>query len=74
MFETYILFSKKHTRTYVGFSSNFPVRLTEHNSGKVKATAPYRPWELFYKEQCIDMGTAKKRERYWKSGATPCSA
>ena len=68
MFTVYILFTQKHQRTYVGFTEDLTARLKRHNVRLVTATAPYAPWEVFYTEHCDDLGEAKIREKYWKSG------
>ena len=69
MFTVYILRSSKIPRTYVGYSGNLEQGLDDHNAGKVAATKPYRPWEIFYKEINLTLKDAKTRELYWKSGA-----
>ncbi|MEK7449694.1 MAG: GIY-YIG nuclease family protein [Planctomycetota bacterium] len=56
-------------RHYVGMSEDVRRRLREHNCGEVKATKSGRPWQIVHIEAvgvCIE---ARKRERYWKSGA-----
>jgi putative endonuclease len=45
-------------------------RLNEHNYGKNKTTAPYKPWSLvYYNEEFKTRNEARKRETYFKSGA-----
>ncbi len=46
MYFVYILRSEEYDRFYTGQTNNYRRRLTEHNSGKVKATKPYLPYEL----------------------------
>ena len=47
MFYTYILYSSKCDRYYIGYSSNPQQRLEErHNKGFVTATRNCRPYEL----------------------------
>ncbi|MBU3925763.1 GIY-YIG nuclease family protein [Patescibacteria group bacterium] len=65
----YILKSLKDLKTYTGFSLDVGKRIKEHNQGKVDATKHRRPFVLLYKENCFDLKEAKKREKYWKSGA-----
>ncbi|MFH1956330.1 MAG: GIY-YIG nuclease family protein [Patescibacteria group bacterium] len=65
----YILKSLKDLKTYTGFSLDIEKRIKEHNQGKVDATKHRRPFVLLYKENCSDLKEAKKREKYWKSGA-----
>ncbi len=69
MLGVYILFSRLAKRTYVGFSEDIERRFDEHNEGKVKATVPYIPWEILFIEQTTTVAIAKRREKYWKSGA-----
>ena len=69
----YILISKKDRRYYIGSTSNYSVRLTLHNAGKVKSTKFYRPWQLVYSEEFDTLSEAVKRERQikgWKSRAS----
>jgi len=48
MYCTYILFSKKLDRYYVGSTNNLERRLDEHNSGQTKSTKSGKPWELVF--------------------------
>lgn len=49
-------------------TSNLERRVQEHNGGKEQTTRPYAPFELIFSEDCPDRVTARKSERYWKSG------
>jgi putative endonuclease len=69
MFYVYILESEKDKRTYVGFCKSIPIRLKRHNDGKVDATKYRRPLRVIYSETLPSLEEAKKREKYWKSGA-----
>ncbi len=69
MFFVYILRSKKDKRTYTGFCKEINLRLHEHNSGEVRATKNRRPLEIIFTEKVKNLKEAKKREKYWKSGA-----
>ena len=69
MFYVYILQSLKDKKTYVGFCKDIKSRLKEHNFGKVKATRYRRPLQKIYCEAFNTKEEAKKREKYWKSGA-----
>ncbi|PIB39354.1 GIY-YIG nuclease family protein [Maribacter sp. 4G9] len=64
----YVLRSLKDRRLYIGMTSDIDRRLNEHNSGRTKSTKGYRPWELVYKESYPDIASARKREKYLKSG------
>ena len=59
---TYVLFSKKINKFYIGASSDLNRRLTEHNSGKSKFTSLGMPWEIVYTEEFPTLIEAKKRE------------
>ncbi|WP_367182430.1 GIY-YIG nuclease family protein [Brumimicrobium sp.] len=41
---TYILFSPKFNKYYIGQTQNLENRISTHNSGKVKSTKHYLPW------------------------------
>ncbi|UOY08908.1 GIY-YIG nuclease family protein [Muricauda sp. SCSIO 64092] len=64
----YVLKSEIDNRLYVGLTQNVEKRLREHNSGKTRSTKGYRPWQLIYVEEYPDRPTARKREKYLKSG------
>ena len=55
-------------RIYVGFTENILRRLVEHNAGKTTSTKGYRPWKLIYSEIVDERLSARKREKYLKSG------
>ena len=69
MIFVYILYSKKHRKFYVGMTENISNRLHSHNSGYVKSTKPYTPWELINIEEFKTRIEARKREKYLKSAA-----
>jgi putative endonuclease len=49
----YILFSAKLNRFYIGFTSDFDVRMEFHkNAESHKFTANAQDWELFLKIEC----------------------
>ena len=62
----YILSSKVVSRRYIGIADDITKRVIRHNSGAVRSTKPYRPWEVVYKEVFPDKITARKREVYLK--------
>lgn len=64
----YVLRSVRFNRFYVGMTDHVERRLKEHNQGKTKSTQFYRPWELVFTEQFEDRLSARKREKYLKSG------
>ncbi len=69
MFYTYILQSEKNNRTYVGFCNNIETRFKRHNASLVKATKFWLLWRIIHSEIFQTVQRAKRREKYWKSGA-----
>ncbi|NOX46615.1 MAG: GIY-YIG nuclease family protein [Chlorobi bacterium] len=69
MFFTYVLYSPNFKKFYKGQTNNLKTRLKQHNSGKVKSTKSYRPWEIVYYEEFDTREQALQREQYFKSGA-----
>uniref|UniRef100_A0A832DFW2 GIY-YIG nuclease family protein n=1 Tax=Ignavibacterium album TaxID=591197 RepID=A0A832DFW2_9BACT len=65
----YILYSKEHNKTYVGYSNNLERRLKEHNSGKSEYTKKYLPWKIVYTEEYESEIDARHKEKYYKSAA-----
>ncbi|MBJ7879504.1 GIY-YIG nuclease family protein [Gelidibacter salicanalis] len=67
MYVVYIIYSIKFDRYYVGMSSDFKERLKTHNSGQVKSTKAFRPWDLFHLEEFETRTEARTKEKYLKS-------
>lgn len=67
MHYVYILKSLRNNKYYIGYTSNLEKRLHEHNSGRVKFTRLYIPWELYYFDKFIDIKKAMFREKQFKS-------
>ncbi len=67
-YSVYVIKSEKDGRLYVGMSSRVDERLKEHNNGNTFSTKGYRPWKIVYVENCGDRITARRREKYLKSG------
>ena len=63
---TYILFSKKTDRYYIGSTQNIHKRIERHNAGVTKSTKGGRPWNLVYYESFETKTEAIKRENYLK--------
>jgi putative endonuclease len=63
---TYILYSEKLNKYYVGACTDLERRLYEHNIGYSKFTSTGTPWILKYKEEFPTLEEAKKRESYIK--------
>ncbi|HOW36556.1 MAG TPA: GIY-YIG nuclease family protein [Candidatus Omnitrophota bacterium] len=67
MYYTYVLLSKISKRTYTGSTLDVQKRLEDHNSGKVKSSAFYKPFELLYYEQFQTKEEAVNRELFFKT-------
>jgi putative endonuclease len=63
---TYILYSGKIDRYYIGACTDIVRRLQEHNSGKSKFTSTGKPWVVVHTEEFGSLEEAKKRETYIK--------
>ena len=69
----YILFSEKHDKYYVGYTSNYLSRLIQHNNQEHfnTYTSKYRPWSLAAVFECGDKEReAIKIERFIKKQKT----
>ena len=70
MFIVYLIRSVSFpNQKYVGITDNLQERLNTHNSGGSIYTKPYRPWILVVYLSFQKEDTARKFERYLKSGA-----
>ena len=67
MFYVYILHSESFDRYYIGQTNNLVDRIRRHNSGYVKSTKAYKPWEVVYSETFQSRGDSISRESYLKS-------
>ena len=67
MYYVYIIKSKLNGRYYIGSSKNYNTRLNSHNSGRVRSTKAFRPWEIVYIEIFEHKSEALKREKQIKS-------
>jgi putative endonuclease len=63
----YVLFSEKDRLLYIGFTTDIVKRVTKHNEGGCKSTAPRRPLKLIFCEQYLYEADAMKRELYFKT-------
>jgi len=64
---TYVLYSKKYDKIYIGYTNNLERRLHYHNKGIKGWTAKYIPLELIYHEEYNTKTDAMKREKELKS-------
>jgi putative endonuclease len=66
---TYILYSTKDKKLYIGSTSNLKRRIKEHQSGKVFATKGRLPVKLIFYEAFTNTKDAVRRERYFKTNS-----
>ncbi|MES2850621.1 MAG: GIY-YIG nuclease family protein [Bacteroidota bacterium] len=59
---TYIIYSSKHNKYYVGACTDLERRLYEHNIGHSKFTSLGVPWVLKYKKEFATLLEAKQFE------------
>ena len=69
MYYTYVLFSLRSERLYIGFTNNLKRRVADHNSGTGGVyTKNNRPFTLVFYEAFISEKDAEKQEKFYKSG------
>ena len=68
MYTVYAISSLIRNYIYVGLTSNIIERFLRHNIGRERTTRAYRPFKLIYAENLPDRISARKREKYLKSG------
>jgi len=66
MFYTYILFSEKMQKHYVGQTNNIEKRIERHNLQKEKSTKYGTPWKLIYSEKLPTRSEAMLKEKQIK--------
>ena len=66
-FYVYFLKSLRNNDLYIGSTENLEKRVMLHNSGKVRSTQFYRPWQLLGQEIYNTRSEAAQRERFLKS-------
>jgi putative endonuclease len=49
-------------------SDDYKRRFEEHNHGRGRSTKPYAPFKIIMIENFPDRLSARKKEKYWKSG------
>lgn len=70
LFTVYVLYSEKHDKIYIGFTSNLINRFHSHNYLGTKGwTKNFRPWKVIYCEYFEEKGMAMKREKQLKSAS-----
>ena len=65
-FYTYILFSEKTNKYYIGSTQDIDKRIEKHNAGATISTKSGRPWKVVYYEEFNSKSEAIKRENYLK--------
>ena len=65
----YVLSSLPRNYVYIGLTDNISRRFFQHQTGKNKTTAPYRPFSLVHTENFQTRIEARVREKYLKSGS-----
>jgi putative endonuclease len=66
--KVYVLRSVTNGRLYTGSTNRLDERLREHARGKTPYTRNAGPFELVYTEDAPDRLSARRRERFLKSG------
>ena len=62
MYTVYIIQSLKNYRYYIGHTIDMEFRLKEHNSGNMRSTKAYIPWEILLTESYHTRSEAHRRE------------
>jgi len=65
---SYVLKSLKNGILYKGSTQNMEKRINTHNSGKVRFSSKYMPWELVLVEEFETRSEAIQREKWYKTG------
>jgi len=68
MFSTYVLYSTRFDKIYIGQTEDIDRRFLTHNSDQNDGwTASFKPWELLHLEIFETRAQAMKREKQLKS-------
>ncbi len=67
-FYTYVLYSERDRKFYIGWTDDLISRVKQHNKGLVSATKNSRPLKLVYYEACLSKENAINREKSLKTG------
>ena len=68
MYYTYILYSEKINKFYIGSSGDLKERVKQHNHGDSEYTKSGLPWSLVYYEAFTEKKDATTEEKFLKSG------
>ncbi|MAT55999.1 MAG: endonuclease [Saprospirales bacterium] len=70
MYTTYVLYSPKYQKIYIGQTADLDQRMLSHNVLSEKGfTSRFRPWVIIYTEEYLTRAEAMKREKQLKSSA-----
>ena len=68
MFSTYVLYSEKFNKIYIGYTSDLENRIIAHNEKATKGyTLRYRPWKIVHTEIFEFTSEALRREKELKT-------
>ncbi|MDF4201883.1 GIY-YIG nuclease family protein [Maribacter sp. SA7] len=62
----YIIYSASHDVYYKGYSTDYTMRLEQHNQGKTTYTKNKGPWKLVYAEELDSKKEALIKEKILK--------
>jgi len=68
MYYTYIIYSKKLNKKYIGYCADLKNRIERHNAKKSVFTSRGVPWILIYYEGFLNRNDARKEEKFLKTG------
>ncbi len=68
MYYVYVISSIQRKYLYVGLTNNIERRFRQHQGGKERTTASYRPFKIIFTEKFSTRIDARRREKYLKSG------
>ena len=64
----YALISIEFNYRYIGLTQDARKRIKKHNAEQVRSSAPYVPFAMVLLRRCADRPSARKAEKYFKSG------
>jgi putative endonuclease len=67
MFFTYILYSEKFDRFYIGQTNDLVKRILRHNNGHVHSTKAFKPWKIVYFKEFETRADSMNYETYLKN-------
>lgn len=68
MYTTYVLYSERYNKIYIGYTSSLEERMQAHNTfAREGYTVKFRPWTVIYTEYYESKKDAMKREKELKT-------